>query len=112
MCIRAQSIISLKSYIEDKDGKMLYKLLNDVLYGKRMESLRSRIDIKLGKNEKGYLKCTSKPSHMSQKIFDNNLIVIRVSLELNKPTYIGMYVFELGKVLMYEFHYDYIKNDI
>ena len=49
---------------------------------------------------------------MSQKIFDNNLIVIRVSLELNKPTYIGMYVFELGKVLMYEFHYDYIKNDI
>ena len=96
MCIRAQSIISLKSYIEDKDGKTLYKLLNDVLYGKRMESLRSRINIKLGKNEKGYLKCTSKPSHMSQ--IDNNLIVIRVSLELNKPTNIGICVFELQSV--------------
>ena len=27
---------------------------------------------------------------------------------LNKPAYIGMYILELSKVLMYEFHYDYI----
>ena len=50
---------------------------------------------------------------MSHKIFDNNLVAIRkskVSLKLNKPAYIGMCILELSKVLMYEFHYDYIKN--
>ena len=34
----------------------------------------------------------------------------KVPSELNKPAYIGMCVSELSKVLMYEFHYDYIKN--
>ena len=28
-------------------------------------------------NENDYLKCTSKPSYMSHKIFDNNLVEIR-----------------------------------
>ena len=50
---------------------------------------------------------------MSPKIFDNNLVAKRkrkVSLRLNKPAYIGMCILELSKILMYEFHYDYIKN--
>ena len=50
---------------------------------------------------------------MSYKIFDNNLVVMRKSklaLKLNKPAYIEMCVLELSKSLMYEFHYNYIKN--
>ena len=50
---------------------------------------------------------------MSYKIFDNNLVAIRKSkllLKLNKPGYNGMCILELSKVLMYKFHYDYIKN--
>ena len=50
---------------------------------------------------------------MSHKISDNNLVAIRKSklaIKLNKPAYIGMCILELSKVLMYEFHYDYIKN--
>ena len=64
-------------------------------------------------NEKDYLKCTSKPNYMLHKIFDNNLVVVRkskVSLKLNKSAYIRMCILELSKVLMYKFHYDYIKN--
>ena len=78
-----------------------------------MENLRNRIDVKLVNNEKDYLKITSKPSYISHKIFDNNLVAIRkskVSLKLNKPAYIEMCILKLSKVLMYEFHYDYIKN--
>ena len=33
-----------------------------------------------------------------------------LALKLNKPAYIGICILELSKVLMYEFHYDYIKN--
>ena len=52
-------------------------------------------------------------NYMSHKIFDNNLIAIRkskVELKLSKPGDIGMYISKLSKVLMYEFHYDYIKK--
>ena len=42
-----------------------------------MENLRNRIDVRLVKSEEGYLKWTSKPSYMSHKIFDNNLVAIR-----------------------------------
>ena len=50
---------------------------------------------------------------MSHKTFDNDLVAIRkkkVTLTLNKPAYIVMSILELSKVLMYKFHYDYIKN--
>ena len=78
-----------------------------------MENLRSRIDVRLENNEKDYLKCSSKPSYMSHKIFDNKLVAIcksKVALKLNKPAYIGMCILELSKILMYEFHYDYITK--
>ena len=50
---------------------------------------------------------------MSHKIFGNNLIVIcknKVAFKLNKPVCVGNCILELIKVLIYEFHYDYIKN--
>ena len=96
----------------DKDGKALCKLMSNAIYWKAMENLRNIIDIKLVNTENNNLKCISKPSYMSHKKFDNNLVAIRKSklaLKLNKPAYIGMSVLELSKVLMYEFRYDTLK---
>ena len=42
----------------------------------KRENLRNRIDAKLVSNKKDYLKWTSKPSYMSHKVFDNDLVVI------------------------------------
>ena len=84
-----------------------------VVYGKTMENLWNRIDVKPVSSEKDYLKWISKPRYMSLKIFDNDLVVIvknKITLTLNKPAYIGMCILELSKVLMYKFHYDYMKN--
>ena len=78
-----------------------------------MENLWNRIDVKPVSSEKDYLKWISKPRYMSLKIFDNDLVVIvknKITLTLNKPAYIGMCILELSKVLMYKFHYDYMKN--
>ena len=83
--------------------------MNKDVNEKTMENIRNRIDVKLVSIKKDYLKWTSKPSCK----FKNDLIAIRknkVTLTLNKPPYIGMYILELSKVLMYEFHYNYIKN--
>ena len=50
---------------------------------------------------------------MSQEIFTNDFIAIhksKVALTLHKPAYVGMCILDLSKVLIYEFHYDYITN--
>ena len=41
-------------------------------YGKVIETLWHRIDVKLVSNKKDCLKWTSKPSYMSHKIFGND----------------------------------------
>ena len=54
--------------------KNRYKLMNNYLYGKAMENLKDKSDLKLLSNEKDDLKWTSKPRYISQKIFDNDLV--------------------------------------
>ena len=77
-----------------------------------MENVKNRIDVKLvNNNKKNYLKWTFKPRYMLHEIFGNNLVVThkkKVTLTPSKPAYIGMCILELSKVLMYEFHYDYV----
>ena len=90
----------LKPYLKfgDKGGKELYKLMNNAIYGKSVENLRNRINVKLVNNEKGYLKCTSKPSYISRKIFDYYLVAVckrKVALKLSRPAYIGICISEL-----------------
>ena len=41
-----------------------------------MENLKNKIDVRFLSNDKDYLKWPSKPRHISQKIFDNNLVAI------------------------------------
>ena len=51
-------------------------------------------------------------SHKIQK-FANNLVAIlknKLVLKPDKPADIRMYILGLSEVLLYEFHYDYIKN--
>ena len=38
------------------------------------------------------------------------MLKVKVLLTLKKSAYIGLYILDLGKVLKYGFHYDYIKN--
>ena len=95
----------------EKDEKTLYKLMNNGVYRKTMENLRNGIDVN---NEKDYLKWTSKLSYMSQKIFENDLAMMRkckVILTLKKPAYVGVCILELTEALMDELHYNYIKNE-
>ena len=85
--------------------KNFFKLMVNFVYGKSMENLRKRINVKLVNNKENYLKYTCRPTFVSQKNFDENLVAIhRVKpvLLLNKPIYIGFSVLELSKLLMYD----------
>ena len=64
-------------------------------------------------DEKKLDKLTSKPTYVSCKRFNENLMAvhkIKETLALNRPAYMGMCILDLSKTLMYEFHYQYIKE--
>ena len=42
--------------------------MNNAIYGKTMEDLGNRINVKLVNIKKDYLKCTSKPSYINVRI--------------------------------------------
>ena len=50
--------------------KDFFKIMINSVYGKTKENLRKRINVRLVNNEKYFLKCTSKSTHIVQKIFD------------------------------------------
>ena len=94
-------------------GKNLFKPLISCIYGKSLENIRKRISVKLINNSKDYLRCVSKPNFISQNIFDKNFIAVHQTksvLTLNKPIHVGFSILELSKLLMYKFHYDYVRN--
>ena len=93
--------------------KDFFKLMNNSVFGKTMENIRKRVDVRLITDEKKLLKYTSKPTYVSSKIFNENLVAvhkIKETLTLNRPAYLGMCILDLSKTLMYDFHYNYIKN--
>ena len=50
---------------------------------------------------------------MSSKIFNENLMAVhkvKETLTLNRPACVGMCILDLSKMLMYDFHYNYIKK--
>ena len=78
-----------------------------------MENLRKRVEVRLINNER-LSEMEIKIKLCSKKIFDKDLVVIhkiKCTLTRNKPVYVGMCILQLSKVPMYEFHYDYIKNN-
>ena len=93
--------------------KDFFKLMNNSVFGKTMENIRNRVDIRLVTNEKDAKKLTSKPNYQGRTIFCENLVAFhmkKTKLIFNKPVYLGMSILHLSKILMYDFHYNYIKK--
>ena len=53
-----------------------FKLIVNSFYQKTMENLQKRNTIRLITNEKVFLKYTSKPTHITHKMFDRNFATI------------------------------------
>ena len=89
--------------------KEFFKLMINSVYGKTMENLNMR----LVANQKDFLKYTNKPTHINHKIFGKNYAAIpetKPALTLKKSIYVGFTVLELSKLLMYDFHYNFVKK--
>ena len=88
-----------------------FKLMNNSVFGKTIENIRNRVDVKLVNTEEKFKKLAAKPNFKGRKIFNKNLTSVhmkKTSLTMNKPVYLGMCILDLSKTLMYDFHYNYI----
>ena len=111
----------MKSYIElntdlrtkgkNDFEKDFFKLMNNSVFGKTMENIRNRVDVRLVGNREKAQKLIAKPNLKHWICFDENLIGIhlkRIKLVFNKPVYCGMSILDLSKTMIYDFHYNYI----
>lgn len=106
----SQNLEKRKEYAYDPIKKMLYKLLNNSLYGKTYEDETQRADYYLEPKEK-------------VKVDDHNLVrrIInemgdwllyegnKTQFSVNKPVYLGACITEFSKLWMYQFFYDKIR---
>ena len=101
----------LRAQAKNNFEKDFFKLMNNSVFGKTMENIRNRVDVKLVNTEEKFKKLVAKPNFKSRKIFNENLISVhmkKTSLTMNKPVYLGMCILDLSKSLMFDFHYNYI----
>ena len=92
--------------------KDFFKLMNNSVFGKTMENIRNRIDVKLVTEEKELEKLVKKSNFDRINIFTEDLVAVhmkKTTIRLYKPIYLGMSILDLSKTLMYDFHYNYIK---
>ena len=93
--------------------KDFFKLMNNSVFGKTIENIRKRQNIKLVDNRKIALRLSSRPNFERATIFDKNLIAAhmkKTEVYFNKPVYVGQAILDLSKTLMFDFHYNYIKD--
>ena len=103
---------NLTTQAKNKFEQDFFKLMNNSVFGKTMENIRNRVNVKLVNTEERLKKLSAKPNYKSCKIFNENLISVhmkKTSLTMNKPVYLGMCILDLSKTIMYDFHYNYIK---
>ena len=68
--------------------KYFFKLMINSVYGKTMENLGKRVNVRLVNNDKDFLKYTSRPTHITHKISGKKYAAIHEIipvLMLNKP---------------------------
>ena len=91
--------------------KDFFKLMNNAIFGKTMENIRKHRNIKLVTSRESYLKTVMKPNFKSGVLFGENLMgceMGKIKVMMNKLVYLGEAILDLSKIIMYEFHYDYM----
>ena len=91
--------------------KDFFKLMNNSVFGKTMEDIRKHRKIGLVMTEEKYLRTVMKPNLKSGVLFGEKLMgceMGKIEVVMNKLVYLSQAILDLSKIVMYEFHYDYM----
>ena len=93
--------------------KDFFKLMNNSVFGKTIENIRKRQNVFLVDNREKAAKLTCRPNFERATIFDRNLVAFhlkKTEVYFNKPVYVGQAILDLSKLLMFDFHYNFIQK--
>ena len=102
----------LRKNAKNNFEKDFYKLMNNAVFGKTMENVRNRRDVKLVVTEERRKKLVSEPNYDSRKVFSESLMAIemrKTEVFIDKPIAVEQAVLDISKTLMYEFWYECLK---
>ena len=103
----------LRSLAKNDFEKDFFKLMNNAVFGKTIENIRNHKNIKLVMTEEKFPKLVMKLNLKSSILFGENLMgfeMRKLKVVMNKPVYLGQVILDLSKLVMYEFHYDYMRR--
>ncbi|XP_057316829.1 uncharacterized protein LOC130657853 [Hydractinia symbiolongicarpus] len=102
----------LRTNARNEFEKDFYKLMNLLVFGKTMENIRNHRNIQLVTNEEKYMKLVMKPNFKGGSRSSKNLLGVemgKTEVKMKKPIYIWQVILDMSKLIMYEFHYDYMQ---
>lgn len=105
--------VKLRASAKNDFEKEFFKLMMNSCFGKFLEDVRRRVNIKLHRDIDQIEKYTSRHTYQASKCFGNDLIAIqtrKTKVKLDKPVYVGFAILDLSKWHMYDFYYNTIKS--
>ena len=104
----------LRKHSKNDLEKDLFKLMNNSIFGKSMENILNRSNIKLINNDpEKLLKLIRQPNFQNAYQISNKLCLVEskpIKTIFNKPIYLGACILETSKLHMYQFWYDHLKE--
>ena len=94
----------MRALVKCEFVRNFYKLKCNSLYGKTVENLMKRLNLRLCNNVKKLVTYTSKARFRRSSQIDQDLVAV-----LDIPSYIGQVVLDLSKLLMYQLHYEELQ---
>ena len=103
---------ALRKIAKNEFEKDFFKLMNNSVFGKMIENVRKRREIKLIVTEERRKKLVSEPNYASCTAFSDHLMAVemrKTHVLIDKPILVGQTILDKSKELMYKFHYEYLQ---
>ena len=79
--------------------------------GKTCEDVRKHRDVRIAKDDNKVKKLVARPQYIQHVIYEEDMAAIQFNktlVHLNKPRYVGMSILDISKLIMYQYHYEYL----
>ena len=103
----------LRTAAKNDFEKELFKLASNAVYGKTMENVRNRINMKLVNDRKKKANLVKKINFKYATKFGEKIAAVhmkKTKVTLDKPIFVGAAILDLSKIHMFKFHYGYVKK--
>ena len=103
----------LRKAADNKFDEDQAKLMNNSFFGKTCEDVRKHRDVRIAKDENKVKNLVARPQYIQHVIYDEDMAAIQFNktvVHLNKPRYVGMSILDISKLIMYQYHYEYLMS--